>query len=503
MRVLTFFVGIVAALLAGVVVLLLAGEIAGGAAAVAALALVVFGTWFAGAVVRRLVLLASLLAVAGALAFGGWQTYQVSASLLDTSGPVDEPDQPALAAAEAKLDGVQEQSGFRIELTERELTAIVQDGLRQVESPVRRVDLDFVAGRGSKPGAVRFVATFKSGSIAAQGAIGYVLADGAVEPRVDGVSLGAVKVPRAAQAALDDLVERASQLNETLADERVTVQSRTIDDERLVLVGTQGGGAVLTSPLVRSGLAQRAASLGSAQAASPERLGPGTVDGREAPGSRWYVALGDSLAANVGVASARDGYVSRLHGALSRRDGVQYGLRNFGVSGESSGTILRAQLEQATAFMRGADIAYVSIDIGANDLLPHLGSDDCAEGTTTPACRARVDASLAMYRGNLDTLFRRVRAAAPQARVLFLQTYNPFSFGFQGLAFEDDTNRATQELNAIAAEVAGRHRVLVADGFTPLRGRAATATHMMDSPPDIHPRAAGYDALAAALLEAK
>ncbi|MBM4416011.1 MAG: hypothetical protein FJ035_07170, partial [Chloroflexi bacterium] len=227
------------------------------------------------------------------------------------------------------------------------------------------------------------------------------------------------------------------------------------------------------------------------------------VDGREAPGSRWYVALGDSLAANAGVARARDGYVSRLHGALSERDGVAYGLRDFALSGESSGTILRAQLSQAATFMRGADVAYVPIDIGANDLLPHLGSEEWSDGLALPACQSRVEASLAAYRANLDWLFREVRAAAPRARVLFLEIYNPFSFGIPGLAFEMDTDRVTQQLNVVAAEVAVRHGVLVGGCYTPLRGRAAGATHMSDSPPDIYPRAAGYDALAAALLEAK
>ncbi|MSQ36466.1 MAG: SGNH/GDSL hydrolase family protein [Dehalococcoidia bacterium] len=502
MRVLTFIVGLLAALLAGVLTLLLGGELAGAATAAAVFVLVCFGAWFAGAVVRRLVLLASALLVAGSLAFGGWQTYQVSAGLLDTTGPVAAPDAPALAAVELLLGGVQEQSGFRIELTEGELTAIVQDGLRQVESPLRRVDLDFVAGRGGDAGVVRFRATFKSGSTAAEGTLAYALVAGGVEQCVESVSFGALKVPRVAQDALAELVERASELNQTLAEERVTVQALTIDDQRLVLVGTRGGGALLTSPLASGGLSARAAQAATPQPL-PERLCPGTVDGREAPGSRWYVALGDSLAANVGVARPRDGYVSRLHRALSERDGVPYGLRNFAVPGENSGTILRTQLEQATAFMRGKDIAYVSLDIGANDLLPHLGSSDCADGVVLPACQSRVDASLAVYRGNLDALFRRVRAAVPQAHVLFLQVYNPFSFGFQGFAFEEQTDRVTQQLNAIAAEVAARHGVLVGDGYTPLRGRAATATHMTDSPPDIHPRATGYDALAAALLEAK
>ena len=67
---------------------------------------------------------------------------------------------------------------------------------------------------------------------------------------------------------------------------------------------------------------------------------------------------------------------------------------------------------------------------------------------------------------------------------------------------ERDTERVTAELNAIAAKLAGERGVLVADGFTPLSGRAASATHMTETPPDIHPREAGHDALASALLDA-
>src|SRR5205823_5690191 len=140
-----------------------------------------------------------------------------------------------------------------------------------------------------------------------------------------------------------------------------------------------------------------------------------------------------------------------------KRDRKQYGLRNSGIAGETSGTILRGQLDAATTFMKSADVAYVTIDIGANDLLAHLGSDDCANGTDAPPCKARIDASLATYRGNLDTIMQRIKAAAPKAKVVFLQTYNPFSFGFQGVKFEDDSNRATQQLNQIAADIARKY----------------------------------------------
>ena len=116
---------------------------------------------------------------------------------------------------------------------------------------------------------------------------------------------------------------------------------------------------------------------------------------------------------------------------------------------------------------------------------------------------SRIDSSLAAYRANLDAVFVRVQEAAPKAKLLFLQTYNPFAFGFQGIRFEDDSSRIIGELNKIGAEIARRHGALVGDGFTPMQGRAGSMTHMAEATPDIHPLANGYDALAAALLDAK
>ena len=57
-------------------------------------------------------------------------------------------------------------------------------------------------------------------------------------------------------------------------------------------------------------------------------------------------------------------------------------------------------------------------------------------------------------------------------------------------------------LNDVAVEVALVYGVLIADGFTPMQGTAGATTHMAEAPPDIHPRAIGYDILTGALVEA-
>ena len=501
MRIGAILIGALATVTVTGLVLFTAGE---------ALAIVTFvvlagatvGAAFVPAAAAGGLLAAFAIATLGAIGYGGWNGYQLASALTDTSGPVDPADAAALASAEAKFDAIEDNAAFRLELTEQELTAFVQDGLQDADSPVRSVTIDVVADDGDTPGSMLFDAAFKNGDLTADGDVSYSLRAGEIELDIKDVGLGAFSIPGVARQALEDLVERVTDLSDTLDDFRVTVQSLELTDNAVIVIGTQGDGELLTSATVLNDLRERAASLGTALEPLPERLGPGEVNGIEAPGDVYYVALGDSLAENVGVSQARDGYVSRLHRQLELRDGRDYGLRNFGVSGETSATISRSgQLDAALAFIDDNDTAYVTIDIGANDLLPHLGSEDCAAGAGAPACEARIAATLESYRANLDDVLGQLSDAAPDATIVFLLTYSPFSFGFD-LAFERDTDRVTEQLNAVAAELAAEHGALVADGFAALRGRAASATHMTDAPPDIHPRAAGYDSLAAAIVDA-
>ena len=122
---------------------------------------------------------------------------------------------------------------------------------------------------------------------------------------------------------------------------------------------------------------------------------------------------------------------------------------------------------------------------------------------SSPACQQRIDDSFAAYEANLTRIFAALRDAAPDAAIIVLQIYNPFSLGYESrVAFEDDSNLVVSKFNALAAQTAQSHDVLVADGFTPLKGTTAVTTHILDDPPDIHPREIGFDVLAAALIEA-
>ena len=501
-RAASLFFGLLGALLTAAIVLLRTGSLpAMVAAAAVVFVLALYAAVWAPRAASRGIATFLFFLVVGATWWLVLQALTLYRVFSATDGPADPADGVSLAAAEEKIAAFDTSGSFRIELTEQEIEAVIQNGLSQANSPLSHIEIDIVDGEPD--GVLRFTGEFKKGGVEASGAVMARLVAGSVEVELVDLDLGSLTVPGIAEGAIEDLVASIADLNGILADNRADVQAIVLADDRLLVTGTQGGGAVLTSTALLADLQEQAAAATAAVEPPPERLGPGVVNGTSAPGSIFYVALGDSLAANVGVDEARDGYVSRVHNQLQIRDGAAYGLRNFGVSGETSGTLIRSgQLEAALAFITANEVRYVTIDIGANDLLGHLGSADCSESLDAPACAQRIDSAFAIYATNMVEIFDRLAAAAPDATIVFMRAYNPFSLGFSGaVALEAESDATLDAFNDIAAGLAAEHGMLVADAFTPMQGTTAATTHMLDSPPDIHPVAIGYDVLAAAIVD--
>lgn len=502
MKVAVIIFGVLAALAAGVAALFKSGELPAILVVLLILGVAIYSL-FAGRAVLRGVLVGMIILFFASGAFVGLGILELVQALTETDGPVEVPDAVALAAADAKVDQIKDSLAFRLELNEDEMTAYVLDGLQGAgDNPLRTVSLDVVDGDNGEEGSLLFEAEFKSGGVGASGSVSVKLEMGAVQVDLDDISVGAFSMPGIAENALEDLLERVADFNATLAEAKADVQAVTIGNDRIVIVGTQAGTDLLTSQSLLSGLQQAAASAVNALDPPPERLGPGRVNSTSEGIGPFYVALGDSLAANVGVAAARDGYVSRFHNALEGRDGVTYGLRNFGISGETTGTLIRAgQLDDAIDFIKRNDVAYVSIDIGANNLLGHLGSDACSEVLTDPDCQSRLTSAFDGYGADIDFILDELQSAAPDATIIFMMAYNPFSLGL-GTELEATTDSTLSDFNQIAADLAVDKGILVADAFAPMLRTTGSTTHMLDTEPDIHPVAIGFDILAASLLDA-
>lgn len=491
--------------LLALVALLTSGEAAAVAVGAFVLIVALYGAIGAPRSGASMIALALVLGFGGGIWYLGSTAFTLYRAISQTEGPVDPADPVLVAGATSKFDAAANQAGFRIELGEAELTSYVQNGLGEIENnPVRRVDIDVIDGASGEQGTVALSGEFKSGGVEFRGVLGVTLQSGAVKVDVLELELGALNLPGFGKHAIEDLLAEVADLNATLEELRADVQSVSIGNDRILITGTQPTGGLLTSQTLLAGIAAQAASVGTAVEPPPEPLPPGIVNGVSAPGATYYVALGDSLAANVGVAEASSGYVSRVHRQLQIRDGREYGLRNFGISGETSGTLIRSgQLDTAIAFMASAPVDYITIDIGANDLLGHLGSDDCAADIAAASCQARLLATFRTYEENMAAILDAIRAAEPQATIVFVRAYNPFSLGLGGgIGFEGQSDEILDAFNDIAADLSHERGIVVADAFTPMQGTTAATTHMLDTPPDIHPFGIGYSLIAKAVMDA-
>jgi lysophospholipase L1-like esterase len=496
--------GVLAALLVGTVAFFVVGERTGVVLFSGLIAVVFLLAALAPGQVLALVVALEV----GAVAWAGWQiavqARAVVTAMSTTLGPAAPADGAALAAAEQRAEAAGSESAFRLELTEGQITAVLQEALAQREQPLRTITIDAVSGPASGHGHLDFSGEFKSGDYQVRGRLRLVVAGGALRVEIESISLGSLRLPGIAQGAIeqfiDQLLHSAEEVNSLLAEAQVDLQSVSINDAAVVITGVRRGNEAVTSADLLQSLS--ASAVGTVTAPPPETLAPGVVGQSFAEGSTYYLALGDSLAAAVGVADPRQGYVSRVHSQLQIGDGRQYGLMDLGAAGETSNSLISdGQLEEALAFLDSNEVAYVTLDIGANDLLGHLTSSDCSTGLSAPACRQRLSGASASYLENITEIFASLRQAAPEVPIVFLEAYNPFSLG-TGIQFEQDTNRALQEFNEIAAVTAAGYEILVADGFSPMWGTAAFTTHLLDSTPDIHPNSLGYSLLAEAVLEA-
>ena len=268
-----------------------------------------------------------------------------------------------------------------------------------------------------------------------------------------------------------------------------------------------------------------------AATASERATSSGTVTAAGGTSYDLYVALGDSLAAGYQPTNAGDprdeagGYAGLVRAGLPQPEPPE--LVNLGCPGETTTTMAEggrcsypegSQLRAAETLLRGlpgdGERALVSLHVGANDV------QRCVDrGGATPRvdeeCVAR---GLATVRDRLPDVLARLRSAAPRARLVVVDYYNPFVvaalLGAPSRAFAVRTAEVQEQLNEIVAEAArdaGADVATVAAAFgqgrqsgsaTPAVGPICSVTWMCADPPDIHPTDAGYALIAGEVLEA-
>jgi lysophospholipase L1-like esterase len=243
-------------------------------------------------------------------------------------------------------------------------------------------------------------------------------------------------------------------------------------------------------------------------------------------GSAGYLALGDSYAAAVGATAPAAGYAARVATALEASGRRRFDFVTLAEPGTTSAAFVgdfvargrpgtgTSQLARAVRTLTGRRVDVVTLQVGGNDVLRLLepGQPCAGELIATDACLVLAQRTLAEVTApNLALIVDAlVRAATPGTQLVVLTYPNPFALGTGGV-LEQRTDLVLRALNdllvatvARAQPAAAERRVAltVVDVYPLFAGRAAVLTHILDTPPDIHPTDAGHAVLAAAVLGA-
>jgi lysophospholipase L1-like esterase len=205
-----------------------------------------------------------------------------------------------------------------------------------------------------------------------------------------------------------------------------------------------------------------------------------------------YLALGDSLAygfhqaqfqeefPNVKAETFNDGYVNDFD-QLVRLFNPGVKLINDGCPGEGTETMIHGsghfgfcggedvapfpavwlhhpyfgtQLEDALAILHeNPNVSPITLDIGANDLL-HFIATSCGFPGANTCNEGQFAAEFAHIGGNVAFILGQLRAAAPQAQIVLVGTYNPFP-AFPAEGGDKITAGLDKALETAAASVPG------------------------------------------------
>lgn len=202
-----------------------------------------------------------------------------------------------------------------------------------------------------------------------------------------------------------------------------------------------------------------------------------------------YLAIGDSLAAGQTPESQIDsGYADLIAQELSRNQPVAFYSKNLAFPGFTTADVLDSiQTDEAKEVLASANL--ITVSAGANDLL-RLVQGDVGQGSLSFQ-QVQVDFALNKARENMDLILAELTEQSPDAAVYVMGYY--FAYPHVRDTQKNGTAKQLDRLNEIlqlAAEKAGAVFVSVDQSF------GANAMDKVPNPADVHPNAAGYQAMA-------
>jgi len=219
-----------------------------------------------------------------------------------------------------------------------------------------------------------------------------------------------------------------------------------------------------------------------------------------------YIAIGDSLSFGLGASEPNQtGFVALVHDALEGSErfsssGMQ--LVNLSAPGATSRDLIQTggQLQLAlNEISRSTLPPVISVTIGANDLLDLADADSpCLNEVQTEPCLGELGETLTNLQTNLGAVLESLRDDSPDAILVVVDLYNPFSG--TGDIRELLADAGVQRINGVIAATASDPglRATLASVFQPFQGRG----NQWIASDGIHPNDNGHAVIAEIVLAA-
>lgn len=207
-----------------------------------------------------------------------------------------------------------------------------------------------------------------------------------------------------------------------------------------------------------------------------------------------YVAIGDSLAAGQTPERQIDaGYADLIAQELSRNQPVAFYSKNLAFPGFTTADVLDSiQTDEAKEVLASANL--ITVSAGANDLL-RLVQNDAAQGSLTFQ-QVQADFALNEARKNMDLVLAELTEQSPNAAVYVMGYY--FAYPHVRNSQKTGTAKQLDRLNAILKQSADKAGAVFVAVDKPFGGNAVDK---VPNPSDVHPNAAGYQAMANAFFD--
>lgn len=226
-----------------------------------------------------------------------------------------------------------------------------------------------------------------------------------------------------------------------------------------------------------------------AEPRSEPAINPYTVPPNFVPQAVILTALGDSLSQGIGDTEDLGGYTGRIAAEIRTWQGIRgVAVENTAKRGRRSDQLL-AMFQQGELTGPVAEADYLALTIGGNDVMRIVKRDLFSLNM------GAFEDELILYENRFDTIFKAIRDINPNAPMIVMGIYNPFSL------ITDDVEEFDQIIASYNEAMQKRAEQDPQACFVPVSDLFVGNKNLVYHSDFFHPNSKGYDLMAERILE--